>query len=134
MKKKIIITVLCIVVLILLCVVWNKSRNVTLLKDIDIAGIEKIVIYHAPGDMVITEVEDIESVVNIYQSMQLKKSLRKEKDGSLRIDIYYKNGAVDGTSITSKDIIFNGKFYKCAENYCTDFYELYDSLSEKYLD
>lgn len=135
MKKKFIIIALCIVAFITLCVIWNKSRTVKLLEDADVNEIEKIVIYYASGDMIITEQEDIKEAVEIYQSMQLKKSRPIEKDGFVfRIEICYQNGNISDGVITSSYITFDDKFYKCARDYCEDFRELYDSLKEKYLD
>lgn len=133
MKKKVVVSIICIAVLLVLFTIWSKGRNVRILEDLDITILSKVVMHH-PGDNIttVTKQEDIERFVKILQSMHLNKTFPNGRDGiPFIIDLYYKNGNKSDYGIASDYIIADdGSYYKTDRDYCDDFYKLYDELSK----
>lgn len=133
MNKKII--ALGIIVLLVLCFIWFKGKDVDIMKNIDVTTIEKVVIFNNVKELTITKSEDISSIVDVLKSMKLDKTFSNDRDGfAFTIDIYYQAGNVSEITITSEDIIVDGNYYNCDRNYCDDFRTVYNELLEKYSD
>lgn len=131
MKKKVIVSILCIAALFVLIFIWSKGRNVRILENLDIKTVSKVVIYNGGRYITITEQEDIKKVTDVLQSMRLNKAFPNGRDGSVFvIRIYNQNGDTNSVSITASYIVADGSYYKCDRDYCDDFLKLYKELSE----
>ena len=132
MKKKVVVSIICIAVLLVLFTIWSKGRNVRILEDLDITTLSKIVIFLGGSDITIAEQQDMKKVVDVVQSMRLNKTFPNGRDGiPFIIDLYYKNGNKSDYGIASDYIIADdGSYYKTDRDYCDDFYKLYDELSK----
>lgn len=161
MKKKVIGgIVLCIVILSVIIIVWNRQNNVILskseedgqksvelskndkggqetirlLENVEIETISSVVLYKPATYITITGQDDIQKVIDILQSMKLTESQPSERDGAMPLDIHFKNGDRVDFAILAREITIGEKCYEPDRNYCGDIRALYDELSKKYLE
>ena len=132
MKKKVVVSIICIAVLLVLFTIWSKGRNVRILEDLDITTLSKIVIFLGGSDITIAEQQDMKKVVDVVQSMRLNKTFPNGRDGiPFIINLYYKDGSKSDYGIASDYIIADdGSYYKTDRDYCDDFRKLYEELSK----
>ena len=130
MKKKTMIGMLSGAFFLVILILWLVFRTTGILKDVNISDISKIMIYN-PDGITITEMDDIKSVVDILQSMKLRRTFFDDRDGGLVIDLYYKNGDTSWVTLYSDCVGADGDYYACDRDYCEDISELYKKLSEK---
>lgn len=133
MKKKIIGSIiLCIVILSAVIIVRNRQKTVRLLENVDIETISNIIIYQPATYITITEHNDIKKIVDLLQSMKLKKSRPSEKAGAFPVFINFHNGDSIDYVFLSEEVTTDEGCYKPDRDYCDDIRSLYDELSKKY--
>ena len=131
MKKKVVVSIICIAVLLVLFTIWSKGRNVRILEDLDITTLSKIVIFLGGSDITIAEQQDMKKVVDVVQSMRLNKAFPNDNAGApFVIELYGQSGNKNRIAIQSNHIVVDGSCYKPDRDYCDDFYKLYDELSK----
>lgn len=126
MKKKISIILIALLAVVLICAILLYRKPVTPFDKIETAMIDKVILYY-PGDQenIFESETDIACVLEILQSMRLKRSALLQKDGfAMQVDLQYHNGEVQHITISSTDIWVDGKCYSCDRDYCEDFHIL----------
>lgn len=129
MKRKVLAIALCIVVVLLLFFACDEWRKTTLLEDVDSTMISKVTLCNF--GITTTEPEYIKKVVDILQSMKLKKTIPVDRDGSFDVDIYYQNGDVSRFVLRTDCVTVEGKTYKCDRDYCEDLRKIGKELSKE---
>lgn len=134
MKKKIAMLTSILIIIIISIAVWVTSSNVNQLKNINTADIVEITISDPTKYYSITKHEDIQTLFNDLQSMNLSRKFNSHKDGfAFLIDIKLKSGEKIYISILSKDVRINNHNYKPDKDYCNSIREIFDTLSKKYV-
>lgn len=133
MKKNIIMLTSILIIIIIAITVWARSSNVNQLKTMNTADIVEITIGDPTKYYSITNYEDIQTLFNVLQSMNLSRKFNSHKDGfAFFIDIKLKSGEKMYISILSKDVRINNHNYKPDKDYCNSIREVFDTLSKKY--
>ena len=102
------------------------------MKEIDAESLDKIII-QGTENVIITEQEDMQKVVDMLKSMKLTKSIRDYGDGhACSIELYYQNGERIGFGFTSEYAISDYKRYNSSSDYTDDIEKLYDEFAKKY--
>lgn len=134
MKRNIILAIVCIVIVAALVGGCNEWRKVSLLADVQAEDIDKILTYSLDENvMTITDQEGIEKMLDLLQSMELKKPLllgAEAPDGGLVVELDYNNGDVFHVTLLSGDCMTDEKHYKTAKDYCDDVRDLFEKYSE----
>lgn len=131
-KGRIICSAIAVFILIALCLIWNKARYKNVMEDINLSTVDKVIIYNPAENISITQQEDICNILQVLQSMNLKKSFPVSKDGyAFLIEIYHVDGKVTSIVMTSEYLVINDIFYKCERDYCEDVRKLYDEFRRK---
>jgi long-subunit fatty acid transport protein len=132
-KKKITMLTSVLIIIIIAIAVWVRYSNVNQLKNVNTADIVELIISDPTKYYSITKHEDIQTLFNVLQSINLSKKFNSHKDGSaFLIDIKLKSGEKIYISILSKDVRINNHNYKPDKDYCNSIREVFDALSKKY--
>ena len=132
-KKNIILAAILAIATIIAIAVWVGGSNLNQLKDMDSADIAEIIICNPAKYYTITEQEDMQTLLESLQSMNLSRKLKNNKDGfAFLIDIKLKSGETIKMSILSGNIRINNHYYKPDKDYCNSIGEIFNTLSEKY--
>jgi len=130
--KFVLVTVSVALVFAALIGLWIGTRNVNIMKDVDINEIEKIEIYQNNKASILSEENDVKEFVKLFESMELDKTFSNSKEGyAFSIDVYYKNGKESKIIVRSSEIIIDCKFYKCDKSYCDDVRKIYEAHIEQ---
>lgn len=136
MKSKILgiagAVIVCIIILSVVVIVWNRQKTVKLLEDTNIETISGVVLYLPGSWITVTEQEDIKRVVDTLQSMELKKRMPSEKDGGIPLEICYRNGEKIRFGFLSDEVTAENGCYRPDRDYCEDFRNFYFEFSGKY--
>lgn len=133
MKKNITILTSILIIIIIVIAVWVRSGNANQLKNMNTAGIVEITIGDPTKYYSITKREDIQTLFNQLQSMNLIRKFNNNKDGfAFSIVIKLKSGEKIYMSMLSKDVRINNHNYKPDKNYCNSIRKVFDELSKKY--
>lgn len=123
--KKIFVLCICITILAIIFVLSGKEANV--LPNLNVDDLDKIVIYNSDESVVLNQKDDIQKLVDILTSMQLKKTSANTKDGyAFLIELYDRNGKKNTITVASSNIVVEGKNYKCGEDYCGQIRNVYE--------
>lgn len=127
MKKKLYIILALVAAALCIFLITFKGRPY---KDVDAGNLDKVVFYHPSNrETEATEPEDLEKVVQLLQTMKLRRILPRGIVGSgIRMDIYYSDGTIQSMSFTTDYVASDGKWYACAQDYCEDFRRLCEEL------
>ena len=127
--KKIFVLCICIAVLAIVFVFSGKGKYTKVLQDLNVDDLDKIVIYNADVSVTLDQKDDMQKMVDILTSMQLRETSPNTKDGfAFSIELYDHNGEETTIVVASLDITIGGKNYKCKD----DYYEQIRNLYEQY--
>lgn len=130
--KKIFILCICIVVLAIVFVFSGKGKYTKVLQDLNVDDLDKIVIYNADVSVTLDQKDDMQKMVDILTSMQLRETSPNTKDGFVfSIELYDHNGEETTIVVASLDITTGGKNYKCKDDYCEQIRNLYEQYQIK---
>jgi hypothetical protein len=128
-KRKVIITILVILVAVISVVAW-AGRNSNMLRDIEPADVKEITFQDSFESITITEQVDIHLIFKELQSLKFKSMISYHRFGSaLVFDIKLKSGQKYTMSVLADDIIINGKNYKPIKDYTDDLKSIMNNLS-----
>ena len=114
--KKIFVLCICIAVLAIAFVFSGKGKYTKVLQDLNVDDLDKIVIYNADVSVTLDQKDDMQKMVDILTSMQLRETSPNTKDGFVfSIELYDHNGEETTIVVASLDITIGGKNYKCKE-------------------
>ena len=130
--KKIFILCICIAVLAIAFVFSGKGKYTKVLQDLNVDDLDKIVIYNADVSVTLDQKDDMQKMVDILTSMQLRETSPNTKDGFVfSIELYDHNGEETTIVVASLDITTGGKNYKCKDDYCEQIRNLYEQYQIK---
>ena len=91
--KKIFVLCICIAVLAIVFVFSGKGKYTKVLQDLNVDDLDKIVIYNADVSVTLDQKDDMQKMVDILTSMQLRETSPNTKDGfAFSIELYDHNG------------------------------------------
>ena len=130
--KKIFVLCICIAVLAIVFVFSGKGKYTKVLQDLNVDDLDKIVIYNADVSVTLDQKDDMQKMVDILTSMQLRETSPNTKDGfAFSIELYDHNGEETTIVVASLDITIGGKNYKCKYDYCEQIRNLYEQYQIK---
>ena len=130
--KKIFVLCICIAVLAIVFVFSGKGKYTKVLQDLNVDDLDKIVIYNADVSVTLDQKDDMQKMVDILTSMQLRETSPNTKDGfAFSIELYDHNGEETTIVVASLDITSGGKNYKCKDDYCEQIRNLYEQYQIK---
>ena len=130
--KKIFVLCICIAVLAIVFVFSGKGKYTKVLQDLNVDDLDKIVIYNADVSVTLDQKDDMQKMVDILTSMQLRETSPNTKDGfAFSIELYDHNGEETTIVVASLDITIGGKNYKCKDYYCEQIRNLYEQYQIK---
>lgn len=125
--KKIFILCICIVILAIIFVFSGKGGYTKALQNLNVDDLDKIVIYNADESVTLDQKDDMQKMVDILTSMQLRKTSPNTKDGfAFSIELYDRNGEETTIVVASSDVTVGDQNYKCKEDYCEQIRNLYE--------
>ena len=125
--KKIFVLCICIAVLAIVFVFSGKGKYTKVLQDLNVDDLDKIVIYNADVSVTLDQKDDMQKMVDILTSMQLRETSPNTKDGfAFLIELYDHNGEETTIVVAYLDITIGGKNYNCKEDYCEQIRNLYE--------
>ena len=125
--KKIFVLCICIAVLAIVFVFSGKGKYTKVLQDLNVDDLDKIVIYNADVSVTLDQKDDMQKMVDILTSMQLRETSPNTKDGfAFSIELYDHNGEETTIVVASLDITIGGKNYKCKDDYSEQIRFLYE--------
>lgn len=124
--------IVCIIILSVVVIVWNRQKTVRLLEDTNIETISGVVLYLPGRWITVTEQEDIKRVIDTLQSMKLKKRMPSGKAGGMPLDICYRNGEKIEFGFLSDEVTAENGCYRPDRDYCDDLRNFYFEFSGKY--
>lgn len=72
--------------------------------------------FYAPGNIAITDGEDIDKIAELLQSMKINKAISGGKDSyAFMLNLFDNSGEKTQITISSNRVIIDGKSYKCDE-------------------
>ena len=101
----------------------------TELADIQASEIDEIKFYCNDNGYSLSEKNDIDKLLKIFQSMELKHDVSHSKDGGFMLEIILSDKDSIDMNVFSNDITINGKYYRPDKDYCNEilnFIESYD--------
>ena len=130
--KKIFVLCICIAVLAIVFVFSGKGKYTKVLQDLNVDDLDKIVIYNADVSVTLDQKDDMQKMVDILTSMQLRETSPNTKDGfAFSVELYDHNGEETTIVVASLDITIGGKNYKCKADYCEQIRNLYEQYQIK---
>ena len=130
--KKIFVLCICIAVLAIVFVFSGKGKYTKVLQDLNVDDLDKIVIYNADVSVTLDQKDDMQNMVDILTSMQLRETSPNTKDGfAFSIELYDHNGEETTIVVASLDITIGGKNYKRKDDYCEQIRNLYEQYQIK---
>ena len=130
--KKIFVLCICIAVLAIVFVFSGKGKYTKVLQDLNVDDLDKIVIYNADVSVTLDQKDDMQKMVDILTSMQLRETSPNTKDGfAFSVELYDHNGEETTIVVASLDITNRGKNYKCKDDYCEQIRNLYEQYQIK---
>ena len=130
--KKIFVLCICIAVLAIVFVFSGKGKYTKVLQDLNVDDLDKIVIYNADVSVTLDQKDDMQKMVDILTSMQLRETSPNTKDGfAFSIELYDHNGEETTIVVASLDITIGGKNYQCKDDYCEQIRNLYEQYQIK---
>ena len=125
--KKILVLCICIAILAIIFVFSGKGKYTKVLQDLNVDDLDKIVIYNADERVTLDQKDDMQKMIDILTSMQLRETSPNTKDGFVfSIELYDHNGEETTIVVASLDITIGGKNYKCKDDYCEQIRNLYE--------
>lgn len=125
--KKIFILCICIVILAIIFVLSGKGGYTKALQNLNVDDLDKIVIYNADESVTLDQKDDMQKMVDILTSMQLRETSPNTKDGfAFSIELYDRNGEETTIVVASSDVTVGDQNYKCKEDYCEQIRNLYE--------
>jgi len=133
MGKKLILLGAVLLIVIISIAAWAFTIDINPLKEINKTEIDEITIHNPTKYFTITDQEDIQTLFEELQSMNISRNLNTKKVGfAFIIDIKLKNGETLEMSILSKDIRINNHNFKPKKDYCNRIQDIFNFLSKKY--
>ena len=130
--KKIFVLCICIAVLAIVFVFSGKGKYTKVLQDLNVDDLDKIVIYNSDESVTLNQKDDIQKLVAILASMQLRKTSATTSDGyAFLIELYDHNEEKITITVASSNITVEGKNYKCQEDYCEQIRNVYEQYRIK---
>ncbi len=128
--KKIFVLCICIAILAIILVLSGKDAKV--LQKLNVDDLDKIVIYNSDESVTLNQKDDIQKLVDILASMQLRKASATTSDGyAFLIELYDHNEEKITITVASSNITVEGKNYKCQEDYCERIRNVYEQYRIK---
>ena len=130
--KKILVLCICIAILAIIFVFSGKGQYTKALQNLKVDDLDKIVIYNADERVTLDQKDDMQKMIDILTSMQLRKTSPNTKDGfAFSIELYDHNGEETTIVVASLDITIGGKNYKCKDDYCEQIRSVYEQYYVK---
>lgn len=130
--KKILVLCICIAILAIIIVFSGKGKYAKVLQNLNVDDLDKIVIYNADESVTLDQKDDVQKMVDILTSMQLRKTSTNTKDGfAFSIELYDHNGEETTIVVASSDVTVGDQNYKCKDDYCEQIRNLYEQYQIK---
>ncbi len=130
--KKILVLCICIAILAIIIVFSGKGKYAKVLQNLNVDDLDKIVIYNADESVTLDQKDDVQKMVDILTSMQLRKTSPNTKDGfAFSIELYDHNGEETTIVVASSDVTVGDQNYKCKDDYCEQIRNLYEQYQIK---
>ena len=130
--KKIFVLCICIAVLAIVFVFSGKGKYTKVLQDLNVDDLDKIVIYNADVSVTLDQKDDMQKMVDILTSMQLRETSPNTKDGfAFSIELYDHNGEETTIVVASSDVTVGDQNYKCKKDYCEQIRSVYEQYHVK---
>lgn len=130
--KKILVLCICIAILAIIFVFSGKGQYTKALQNLKVDDLDKIVIYNADERVTLDQKDDMQKMIDILTSMQLRKTSPNTKDGfAFSIELYDHNGEETTIVVASSDVTVGYQNYKCKEDYCEQIRSVYEQYYVK---
>lgn len=130
--KKILVLCICIAILAIIFVFSGKGQYTKALQNLKVDDLDKIVIYNADERVTLDQKDDMQKMIDILTSMQLRKTSPNTKDGfAFSMELYDRNGEKTEIVVASSDVTVGDQNYKCKEDYCEQIRNLYEQYQIK---
>lgn len=132
MKRKNVVAVIVLLVLSIAVLLWRVSES-NPLERLNPEEVQEITISSPVEYFTITEANDIELMFSTLQSMELRRTISKSKDGfAFLIDIDLESGERINMTVLSEDVHVDGHNYRPLKDPCDNIRRVFDRLAEKY--
>ena len=134
MKKNFLITGIIIISLLIFLIFYIMNfKTVNPLKKIEISNIKEITIYNPAEGFTISDKDDIQTLFEFLQSMELRNKRDNNRVGfAFLISIKLKSEEIIDMNILYTDIMIDNQNYAPTKDYCTSTRVIFDKLAEKY--
>lgn len=130
--KKILVLCICIAILAIIFVFSGKGQYTKALQNLKVDDLDKIVIYNADERVTLDQKDDMQKMVDILTSMQLRETSPNTKDGfAFSMELYDHNGEETTIVVASSDVTVGDQNYKCKEDYCEQIRSVYEQYYVK---
>ena len=132
MKKRNVAITIILLAIFTATFLWRVS-DANPLESMNPEEIREITISSPAEYFTITESNDIELLFSTLQSIQLRRSLSRNKDGfAFLIDIDLVSGERINMTVLSEDIHIDGNNYRPDKDPCDEIRRVFDRLAEEY--
>lgn len=132
MKKKVIVSMGCIMITLVACILWYSMREVKPLENVNVAELGKMTVAYNGEWIEMVQQGDMKAVMEALGQMRLRRAIPMDYDGfNAIIDLYDKDGNIDKIVIRGDYIIINENYYKSERDYSADFRKVANNIAKK---